>query len=39
VDAIPDLFATASNVTGDFAAVTIVRRLVTTTRLGATTSP
>jgi len=39
VDAIPDLFATASNVTGDFAAVAIVRRLVTTTRLGATTSP
>ena len=35
VDAIPDLFATASNVTGDFAAVAIVRRLVTTTRLGA----
>jgi Na+/H+-dicarboxylate symporter len=37
VDAIPDLFATASNVTGDFAAVTIVRRLAGTTRLGATT--
>jgi Na+/H+-dicarboxylate symporter len=27
VDAIPDLFATAANVTGDFAAVAIVRRL------------
>ena len=30
VDAIPDLFATASNVTGDFAAVSIVRRLAGT---------
>ena len=27
VDAIPDLFATATNVTGDFSAVSIVRRL------------
>jgi Na+/H+-dicarboxylate symporter len=26
VDAIPDLFATTANVTGDFAAVSIVRR-------------
>jgi proton glutamate symport protein len=32
VDAIPDLFATASNVTGDFAAVSIVRRLAGTPR-------
>ena len=29
VDAIPDLFATMGNVTGDFAAVSIVRRLAT----------
>jgi len=29
VDAIPDLFATMANVTGDFAAVAIVRKLVT----------
>jgi Na+/H+-dicarboxylate symporter len=27
VDAIPDLFATVGNVTGDFAAVSVVRRL------------
>ena len=30
VDAIPDLFATATNVTGDFSAVAIVRRLAAT---------
>jgi proton glutamate symport protein len=30
VDAIPDLFATVGNVTGDFAAVSIVRRLAAT---------
>ena len=29
VDAIPDLFATTANVTGDFSAVSIVRRLAT----------
>jgi proton glutamate symport protein len=38
VDAIPDLFATASNVTGDFAAVSIVRRLAGTTRPDVLTS-
>ena len=38
VDAIPDLFATASNVTGDFAAVSIVRRLAGTSQPDALTS-
>jgi Na+/H+-dicarboxylate symporter len=38
VDAIPDLFATASNVTGDFAAVSIVRRLAGTPRPDVLTS-
>jgi Na+/H+-dicarboxylate symporter len=38
VDAIPDLFATASNVTGDFAAVSIVRRLAGTPRPHVLTS-
>jgi Na+/H+-dicarboxylate symporter len=38
VDAIPDLFATAANVTGDFAAVSIVRRLAATTRPDGTIS-
>jgi proton glutamate symport protein len=38
VDAIPDLFATASNVTGDFAAVSIVRRLAGTPRPDVPTS-
>jgi proton glutamate symport protein len=38
VDAIPDLFATAANVTGDFAAVSIVRRVSALPRFGATNS-
>ena len=38
VDAIPDLFATASNVTGDFAAVSIVRRLAGTPQPNVPTS-
>lgn len=38
VDAIPDLFATAANVTGDFAAVAIVRRLAAMPLLGVTHS-
>jgi Na+/H+-dicarboxylate symporter len=38
VDAIPDLFATASNVTGDFAAVSIVRRLAGTPQPDVLTS-
>lgn len=39
VDAIPDLFATASNVTGDFAAVSIVRRLAGTSQPDLPISP
>jgi Na+/H+-dicarboxylate symporter len=38
VDAIPDLFATAANVTADFAAVAIVRRLAAIPLVGVTNS-